>query len=173
MTEVLEILKYTLPAIIVLIVSVVFIKQIVKNEQNRRNYEILAKNQQLITPVRLQAYERLALLLERISPESLIMRVNKANMTAKQLQSELLSTIRSEFDHNVSQQIYVTPQVWEMIKNARAKITQLINGSAVRVKPDAPAIQLSKTILEDLMQIDKSPVSLALDALKAEVKHLY
>ncbi len=173
MIEVLEILKYTLPAIIVLIVAVVFIKQIVKNDQNRRNYDILAKNQQLITPVRLQAYERLTLLLERISPESLIMRINKPNMTTKQLQTELLSTIRSEFDHNVSQQIYVTPQVWEIIKNARAKITQLINISATKVKPEAPAIQLSKIILEDLMKIDKSPVSLALDALKAEVKHLY
>ena len=94
-------------------------------------------------------------------------------MTVKQLQTELLSTIRSEFDHNVSQQIYVTPQVWEIIKNARAKITQLINSSATKVKPDAPAIQLSKIILEDLMQIDKSPISLALDALKAEVKNLY
>lgn len=173
MIEVLEILKYTLPAIIVLIVAIVFIKQIVKNDQNRRNYDILAKNQQLITPVRLQAYERLTLLLERISPESLIMRINKPNMTVKQLQTELLSTIRSEFDHNVSQQIYVTPQVWEIIKNARAKITQLINSSATKVKPDAPAIQLSKIILEDLMQINKSPTSLALDALKAEVKNFY
>ena len=173
MTEVFEILKYTLPAIIVLIVAVVFIRQIVKNDQSRRNYDALVKNQQMITPVRLQAYERLTLLLERISPEALIMRINKPNMTAKQMQSELLSTIRSEFDHNVSQQIYVTPQVWEIIKNARAKITQLINGSSARVKPDAPAIQLSKIILEDLMQMEKSPINMALDALKSEIKQLY
>jgi hypothetical protein len=173
MSEILEILKYTLPAIIVLIATIFIIKQIVKNDQSRRNYEIVSKNQQLITPIRLQAYERLALLLERISPESLIMRVSKPNMTAKQLQSELLSTIRSEFDHNVSQQIYVTPQVWEIIKNSRAKLTQLINSAASRVKPDSPAINLSKIILEDLMTQEKSPVSLALEALKNEVKMLY
>lgn len=173
MSEILEILKYTLPAIIVLIATIFIVKQIVKNDQSRRNYEIVSKNQQLITPVRLQAYERLTLLLERISPESLIMRVSKPNMTVKQLQSELLSTIRSEFDHNVSQQIYVTPQVWEIIKNSRAKLTQLINSAASRVKPDAPAINLSKLILEDLMNQEKSPMSLALEALKNEVKMLY
>ncbi|HAF29099.1 MAG TPA: hypothetical protein DCG75_08635 [Bacteroidales bacterium] len=173
MSEILEILKYTLPAIIVLIATIFIVKQIVKNDQSRRNYEIVSKNQQLITPIRLQAYERLALLLERISPESLIMRVSKPNMTAKQLQSELLSTIRSEFDHNVSQQIYVTPQVWEIIKNSRAKLTQLINSAASRVKPDSPAINLSKIILEDLMSQEKSPMSLALEALKNEVKMLY
>lgn len=173
MNEILDILKYTLPAIIVLIAAVLIIKQVVKIDQNRRNYEMISKNQQIITPIRLQAYERLALLLERLSPESLIMRVNKPNMTAKQLQSELLSTLRFEFDHNVSQQIYVTPQVWEIIKNSRSKITQLINGAAIRVKPDDSALVLSKIILEDLMALDKSPTSLALEALKNEVKILF
>lgn len=173
MSDILEILKYTIPAIIVLIATVLIVKQIVKNDQNRRNFELITKNQQVVTPVRLQAYERLTLLLERLSPESLIMRISKPNMTAKQLHTELLNTIRSEFDHNVSQQIYVTPQVWEVIKNARSKIIQLINSAASRVKPDAPAINLSKLILEDLMNLDKSPTSLALEALKSEVKKLY
>ncbi len=173
MSEVLEILKYTIPALIVLIATVLIIKQMVKNDQSKRNYEIISKNQQIITPVRLQAYERLTLLLERLSPESLIIRVSKPNMTAKQLQSELLSTIRSEFDHNVSQQIYVTPQVWEVIKNSRAKLTQLINSATSRVKPDSPALVLSKLILEDLMAQHKSPTSLALEALKNEIKLLY
>jgi hypothetical protein len=173
MNEVLEILKYTLPALIVLIATVLIIKQMVKNDQSKRSYEIISKNQQIITPVRLQAYERLTLLLERLSPESLIMRVSKPNMTAKQLQAELLSTIRSEFDHNVSQQIYVTPQLWEIIKNSRAKLTQLINSAASRLKPDAPAFALSKLILENLMVKDKSPTSLALKALKNEIKLLY
>ena len=173
MIEILDILKYTLPALIVLIATVLIIKQIMKNDQNRRNYELVSKNQEIITPVRLQAYERLTLLLERISPESLIMRVNKPNMTAQLLQSELLSTLRSEFDHNVSQQIYVTPQIWEFIKNSRAKITQLINGAAGRVNPEESAIVLSKLILEDLMTLDKSPTSIALEALKNEIRILF
>ncbi|MCB2195556.1 MAG: hypothetical protein KQH79_06835 [Bacteroidetes bacterium] len=173
MNEILEILKYTIPAIVVLIAAVIIIKQMVKNDQHRRNFEIVTKNQQLVTPVRLQAYERLALLLERVSPESLVMRVSKPKMTAKQLQSELLSTIRAEFDHNVSQQVYITPQTWEIIKNSRTQIIQLINNAAIQIKPDAPAIELSKLILEELMKQEKAPTSLALDTLKKEVKQLY
>ena len=173
MNVIIEILKYTIPAIIVLITSAILIKQMIRNDQNRRNYEIALGNQKIITPIRLQAYERITLLLERISPESLIMRVNKPEYTAKQLQVELLNTVRSEFDHNVSQQIYVSSQVWEIIKNARTNTVKTINSSASRVKPDAPAFNLSKLILEDLMLQDKSPVSIALEALKNEVKKLY
>ena len=173
MSEILEILKYTLPALIVFLATWLVIKQMIKNDQNRRNYEIFTKNQQTITPIRLQAYERLALLLERISPEALIMRISKPNMNAQQLQTELLNNIRSEFDHNVSQQIYVTPQTWEIIKNARTNIIKLINTTAKRINPKAPAFELSKAILEDLMLLNKSPVNLALDVLKKEIKQLY
>ena len=173
MNEILEILKYTLPAIIVLIACVVLIKQMIKNDQSKRNYEIALGNQKIITPIRLQAYERIALLLERISPESLIMRLNKPEYTAKQLQVELLNTIRSEFDHNVSQQIYISPQTWEIIKNARTNTIQLINGSASKVNPDSPAFNLSKIILENLVAQEKSPVSMALEVLKNEVKKFY
>jgi hypothetical protein len=173
MNEILEILKYTLPAIVVLITSWIIIKQMVSNDQNRRNQEIIIKNQQTITPVRLQAYERLTLLLERISPEALIMRIGTPKMTAKQLHTELLNQIRAEFDHNVSQQIYVSPQVWEIIKNARTTIIQLINSTAKRVKPDAPAFELSKAILEDVMIQEKSPINLALDLIKKEIRQLY
>ncbi len=173
MIDFLEILKYTLPAIIVLLATILIIKQMIKNDQGKRNAEIVTKNQEVVTPVRLQAYERLTLLLERISPESLIMRTNKPNLNASQMQAELLNTIRAEFDHNVSQQIYVSSQVWEMIKNARAKIIQLINTAASRVKPDAPALELSKKILEDLMVIEKSPTSFALEFLKKEIMQLY
>ncbi len=173
MNELFEILKYTLPAIIVLIVSVVLIKQMIKNDQHKRNTEIALGNQKIITPIRLQAYERISLLLERISPEALIMRLNKPGYTSKQLQVELLNTIRSEFDHNVSQQIYVSAQVWEIVKNARTNTVQLINGSASKVNPDAPAFNLSKLILENIVAQEKSPVSIALEALKNEVKKFY
>jgi len=173
MSTILEILKYTLPALIVFITAWLIIKQMIRNDQNRRNYEIVTKNQQHITPIRLQAYERMALLLERMSPESLIMRVSSQTMTAKQMQTELLNTIRAEFDHNVSQQIYISPQAWELIKNAKTTVTQLINNAASRVKPDSSAMILSKLILEDLITLDKSPVALALDYLKKEIRQLY
>src|SRR6056297_791546 len=173
MTTIFEILKYILPAIIVLLASWLVLKQMLKNEQSKRNYELISKNQQIITPIRLQAYERLTLLLERISPESLIMRLNKPEMKAKQLQTEIINTIRSEFDHNVSQQIYVSPQAWALTKNARSTIVQIVNSCSHKVKPDSSAFELSNMILEELMQQEKSPVSIALEFLKAEVRKLY
>lgn len=173
MATIFEILKYILPAIIVLLASWLVLKQMIKNEQGKRNYEIISKNKQIITPIRLQAYERFTLLLERISPESLIMRLNKPDMRAKQLQTEILNAIRSEFDHNVSQQIYISTQAWELIKNAKSTIVQIVNSCYNRVKPDSSAFELSKMILEELMKYEKSPVSLALEFLKAEVRKLY
>jgi hypothetical protein len=173
MNEILEILKYILPAIIVFITAWLIIKQMIKNDQNRRNYEIVLKNQEMITPVRLQAFERLTLLLERISPEALIMRISNPKMKAKQLHTELLNTIRSEFDHNVSQQVYISHQSWEIIKNTRTNIVKLVNSTAKRINPDAPAYELGKAILEDLMDLEKSPINIALEVLKKELKQLY
>ncbi|MBI9053625.1 MAG: hypothetical protein JEY96_07385 [Bacteroidales bacterium] len=173
MSEILEILKYTTPALIVFLSSWLILKQLIKNDQHKRNYEMVIKNQQITTPIRLQAYERFALLLERISPESLIMRLNKPKMTTQQLQTELLNNIRSEFDHNVSQQIYITPQTWEIIKSTRTNIIKLINTATKRIKPNAPAFELGKAILEDLMLLEKSPINIALEVLKKEVRQLY
>ncbi|OFX59542.1 MAG: hypothetical protein A2046_07250 [Bacteroidetes bacterium GWA2_30_7] len=165
-----EILKYTLPAIIVFIATYFVTKSFFDNESQKRRLDFRLNNQKLITPVRLQAYERLTLLLERISPESLIMRTQAQGMNSKQLQSDLLSIIRAEFDHNLSQQIYVTPQAWEIIKSTRENIVKLINSCSDTVKADAPAIELSKRILEVIMSNEKNPTSMALDFLKAEIK---
>ncbi len=100
----------------------------------------------MITPLRLQAYERAILFLERISPENLIMRVNKSGFTCQQLQSELMQTIRSEFEHNLSQQIYISHGAWEMLKIARGRTIQLINSLAEKIPKDSPSINLSKAI---------------------------
>ena len=99
METVLEILKYTLPAFIVFLTAYFSIRQIIKNTEQIRKTELILGNQKIITPIKLQAYERLVLLLERLSPDSLIMRVSKLDMTSKQLHTTLLSTIRSEFEH--------------------------------------------------------------------------
>ena len=114
-----DILLATIPALLVLITAYFSIRQSFKNEWDKRRNEIALANSKTITAIRLQAYERLTLFLERISVESLIMRTNKAGIDAKTLQSALLATIRAEFDHNLAQQIYVSPQLWEVLKNAK------------------------------------------------------
>jgi predicted O-linked N-acetylglucosamine transferase (SPINDLY family) len=169
----LEILKYTLPALIVFITAILILRAMIKNDQQKRNLEINLANQKTILPLRLQAYERICMLLERISPESMIMRVNQPNMKAQQLQNELINTIRAEFDHNLSQQVYISHEAWEMVKKARANIIQLINTASEQIKPDASSITLSKKILELVMEHNISPVGPALNFIKKEVQELY
>jgi hypothetical protein len=173
METLLEILKYTLPALIVFLTAYFSVRILIKNDQKKREFELIVKNRNIVTPIRLQAYERLTLFLERISPEALIMRLNKEKLTVKQMQNEMLRTIRSEFDHNLSQQIYISPQAWQMVKNARENVVKLINTTAQRMNPNDPAIKLGKTILENMMSQDQSPTKNALNFLKKEVRNYY
>lgn len=169
----LEIIKYTLPALIVFLTAFFILRAMIKNEEQKRNQEINLASHKTILPIRLQAYERITMFLERISPESLIMRANQPNMTASQLQNELISTIRAEFDHNLSQQVYISHEAWEMVKKARAGIIQLINNASEQIKPEASSITLSKKILEMIMEHKITPIGSALIFIKKEVQELY
>jgi len=173
MDVVLEILKYVLPALIVFFTTFYIIKKFFENEDKKRKVDIMVENQKTITPIKLQAYERLILFLERISAESLIMRVNKTTMSCRDLQTELLSNIRAEFEHNLSQQIYISSKAWEIIKNAKSNMVKLINQVSDNVDNKAPSIKLSQGILEKVIDIKKAPTFDAIEFLKKEVQTIF
>jgi hypothetical protein len=173
MSDFLEILKYTLPPLIVFFTAYFLIRKFLENEQKIKRIDLLYKNEQFILPVRMQAYERLVLFLERISPESLLMRLNKQGMTSQQLHSELLTSIRAEFEHNLSQQIYVSRESWEVIKNARSNLINIINTAAQSIDPGSPSMKLSQTILESIIESEKSPTDVAIDFIKKEIRDLF
>lgn len=168
-----EILKIVLPALLVFLASYFAINRILRDEADRRKAERMFTNQRISTPVRLQAYERLVLFLERISPESMIVRVNQPSMNAQKLQTSLLSTIRAEWEHNLSQQIYVSNEAWELTKNAKGNVIKLINVCAEKVDPEAPSILFSQTILDLMVELEQHPTSLAIDHLKKEVGEFF
>jgi len=168
-----EILKYTLPSLIVFLVSLLTIHQFLKNEDKKRKVELMLNNQKLITPIRIQAYERMMLFLERIAPQSLVIRSQKPNMTNIDLQNTLLKTIRTEFEHNMAHQLYISNKAWEIIKSAKENLVKTINQSALQVKPDGPAIQLSKLILEGMLDESKDPTLKAIQFLKDEIRQLF
>lgn len=169
----LEILKYTLPALVVFATAYVMFQGFLRQEENRVRKEISDRNRKTVLPIRLQAYERLALLLERISPESIIMRVNKPGMTAKQLHTELLSSIRAEFDHNMSQQVYISNEAWEGILTAQGKVIHLINTASDQVKDEATALTLSQQIFEMTMELKTQPIREAMQFLKKEMEQFF
>jgi len=173
MPEVLEILKYTLPALIVFITVFFMMRSMVTSEEQRRNMELTTASQKTVLPIRLQAYERIIILLERISPDSIINRVNQVNKTSKQYRAELLNAIKSEFEHNLSQQVYVSHNAWEAVKNARANMINIINNASQQVKPDASALTLSNKILEILMELTTPPNAAAIDLVKKEAQQFF
>ncbi len=169
----LEILKYILPSIIVFITAYFVIRSIFENEQKNKHAELGKDDRTVLLPLRLQAYERLVLLLERISPGQVIMRVHHPGMAPYQLQAAILQNVREEFEHNLAQQIYISPETWNQVKVAKEEILRLVNTSAAELKDDNATPELAKIILENWSKLEKNPVQQAIDMLKNEVKQLF
>lgn len=173
MDTLLEILKYTIPSILLIIALWLMLRTWSRNEDQRRKKDFNMHLSDEVLPVRLQAYERIILFLERISPESIILRISRPDQSARQLQQELLTGITSEFEHNMAQQTYVSTAAWEKVKAAKNQIIQLINECAAEVKVDAKGTTLGKLILERLTELKNPPSQIAIDYLKQEVKTLF
>lgn len=173
LNQFLEILKYILPSVVVFLTAYYVLKHFMQIQLRKEAMEIRARQQKDTNPIRLQAYERMVLFLERITPSSLIMRLNKEGLSASQFHQELLSTIRAEYEHNLTQQIYISNASWEAVRRAKEETVKLINVSASKINGDAKAIELGKFILEMSMQVEKLPTQLAIDFLKEEVKTLF
>lgn len=168
-----EILKIVLPAVIVFLTAYFLFRDMLENSQRQREFEFKVKNSGKVTPVRLQAYERLALLLERIAPQSLLMRVSPHELNASDYHQQLLAQIRQEFEHNLSQQIYVSPILWETIRGARENLIGIINKSAEEIGNEVSALVLSKKIIENYIDEENQAIEIAMNELKKEVGRLF
>ena len=173
MEQLYTLLLIAIPAIMVFLASYLSFKKIIEVEQNRRKQELMVNNQKVIIPIRLRAYERMILFLERISPDNLIVRVSRPEMRAKELEQTLIATIRTEFEHNLSQQLYVSPEAWDKVAGAKTNLISIINTAMDEISPDSPGIILSRKILVKLVEHEVNPVSPAIDYLKSEVNMLF
>jgi hypothetical protein len=171
LSSILGILSYLIPSLVIFFTVKLVVDAYLKNEEKKREELKTTGNSQVTLPLRLQAYERLILLLERITPSQVINRALQAGMSTYHFQLLLVQNIREEFEHNVAQQIYVSPAGWAMVKSAKEEIIMLINTTASET--DAGAAELAKTILERWAQHEQNPVQLAIDQLKAEVRQIY
>ncbi len=120
----------------------------------------------------LQAYERLTLLADRISLKNLVTRMHSTNFTTAELQAGLVETIRTEYEHNITQQIYINPEVWKAVTNMKEQNIFIINQLAAALPPQSNAVELSKLILEYSANKDAELGSIVLDAIQYEVKKL-
>ncbi len=170
----LEILKFTIPSIIVFIATYVIMRSFHNKEYKIKRMEYKMANLKESLPLRFQAYERLTLFLERISFNNLLYRVRGGDMNTREFQMALLESIRSEFGHNVTQQIYVSGEIWNMTKAVKEEVISIINRIGQTIPPEAPSKELSRKIFAYLIESEQAtPTSKALDAIKNEIKELY
>ncbi len=173
MTFIKELLFLLIPLIILAAAVWFFMKYYLKTEKDKMLLQIGLKNKEIITPVRLQAYERMTLLLERIEPSKVILRNVSLGQTAAQFQQTVTRNINDEFDHNLSQQLYISSQAWELIRKAHQSVLSFINDAASKVESDAPASDLARLLLQDEAAEELADISKALEYLKNEARMLF
>jgi len=166
-------IAFSIPAIIVALLVYFMLKKYFQQEHQGKLLETALKNREQTLPMRLQAYERLTLFLERIAPESLIPRVQTQSMTCRELENALINQVNAEYTHNLTQQIYITAESWEIIKNTKGSIFKLIQTAGEQVAPEAPGMELSKKILQMWMEVENPPTNIALRNLKLEVARIF
>lgn len=167
----LEILKYTLPATIMLGITYLIVQKFLVSELQRKQLALLKDSQNITLPLRLQAYERLALFVERIQTRQIMPRAYVTGMTISELRQSLVLTINSEWEHNLTQQIYVSRQVWETVKHMKEQELALIHGLAQQLNSDAPAKELQVRLADYLSdQEGDSPGAIALSVITEEAK---
>lgn len=169
MDQVWDILKILIPAGAVFAATYFIVRSFLSSENKKREYELRRSQLSLTTPIRLQAYERIIIFLERIEPTNLVLRVNKAGINTAQLHSELIKTIKSEYEHNISQQIYVSPGAWQLVKTAKEETMKLINISVTKIPENAKGQDLAQIILQIAAGVEKTPTQIATEFLKREV----
>lgn len=151
------------------------VKRYFDNQQKEQLLKIKmderAETLKVVTPIRLQAYERMALFLERISPDSLVLRCWKPGMDLRLLQGVMTKNIRDEWEHNLSQQVYLSPELWARIREAKDEMVNLVNSAAVTLADTTDPTRLAAGIFASAAQ--HSPTSVALEAMHKEINELF
>jgi len=173
MEDILEIGKYIIPSLVVLLTVWLVLNQFFKNWEDQRKHEKQVMSHKETLSLRLQAYERISLFLERISFDNMLVREAQSQSTVRNFQQQLVSSIRSEYEHNISQQIYLSEEAWKVVRMTKENTIKLINTASQSLNPESPAINLSKAILDFQMQATTSPSQVALEIIKAEARKLF
>ena len=169
----IDVLKFIIAGTVVVYIA----WQIIKSELDKVNQASLIelKKTSLTTtlPLRLQAYERLTLFIERINPANMLVRVHVAGTTVREIQQFLIAEIRTEYQHNITQQLYVSAQAWAIMNRIKDDTISLINNTAIGLSPEASSVELSKVILTHLANLEDNPYEAGLMLLKHDMQHFF
>ena len=168
--QIFQLFAYLLPSVVTGAIAFYFFRMHTNNEEGRRRFLLHKDSQQNTLPIRLQAYERMALFLERIAIPKLVVRVTPKSANKNDYENLLIKTIENEFDHNLSQQIYISDDCWNIIKAAKSATIQMIRKVAMSETDSAD--KLREDILTETMD-KQSPSATALSFVKREIGGLW
>lgn len=138
-------------------------------ERTRAKAHYREKSMTTILPNRLQAYERMALYLERITPEVMTVREQMKVKTASELYTIMMNTLRQEFDHNVAMQIYISQASWSRIVRAKDEVTKMLREIAKETNPQASSLEFGRQVIETAPNQTAFYIKRALDGLREDV----
>ena len=173
MNDLIELLKLILPAGLILYTAYLMVRTLIGREQKQRHEQLEEARDKTILPLRLQAYERMCLFLERTTITNLVVRLASSGLSAQELQYNLLQEVRNEFNHNLSQQIYISTPTWRLIQAAMEETIILINQSAEVLAPSATQSDLVRQIMQAISTQKYDSTEQALLALKEEAQQLF
>lgn len=162
-----------LPSVVVFLTASYLIKRFMDARTSERIADLKKDDHKQVLPLRLQAYERITLYLERIQPGPLVLRLHTSSMDTRDLQQALVSTIREEYEHNVTQQIYVSDRAWARVKQAKEETIRLVNLSFDQVGDGPSGTELSRKVFENVARLTHTPSQEALVVIKEEVRRLF
>lgn len=173
MTEFLEILKYVLPSLVVFATAYFLIRSFLDHEVKQIKEEQKDDTRKAVIPLRFQAYERIVLFLERINPSNMVLRISRAGMTKELLQAELLRSVREEYEHNLAQQLYMTDQSWDMVKQAKEEVLSEINTAAAQMTEKNTAADYGQQIISIQLSKKSHARDAALKVIKKEISEMF
>jgi hypothetical protein len=169
----LDILKYTVSGLGVVWIAFYLIKPYLDKSERIQLLEFKKSIGNHTLPLRLQAYERIILFMERINPENLLIRLNATGYSAAELQSIIISEVRSEYQHNITQQIYVTSRAWGIAKRVKEDTLNLVTGAFKSLPENASGLELSRVILVTLSQLENNPYEIGAELIRKDLEELF
>lgn len=168
-----DILKYLIAGAGVVGIAFYLIKPYLERGERIQMLEIKKAITSQTLPLRLQAYERVVLFIDRINPANLLVRINAPAYTAQEAHSIIITEIRNEYQHNITQQIYMTNESWAVIKKIKDDTVNMVNNVMKNLPPDASGLDVSRIILSHMSQIEENPYDAAADLIKADLEKLF
>ena len=168
-----EILKLIVAGVGVVYVAFYLLKPYLDKSESLQLIELKKSINSQTLPLRFQAYERIVLFVERVNPSNMLVRMGGTELSALALHSIVVAEIRNEFQHNITQQIYVSSRAWAIVKRVKDDTLSIITNAVKGLPADATGLDLSKTILAHLSHLDDNPYDIALNIIREDMEAFF